>query len=88
MIYPTVFNIDNKNNFLSTKISILEWFLKDHLTVKTEVWAIENPAFAITGINNILKYIKIENSYFTSYFNFILLLFISFFIKEMLNLWA
>ncbi len=32
----TVFNIDNnKETFLELQISILEWFLKDHVTLKT-----------------------------------------------------
>ncbi len=44
--------------FLEHEISILEWFLKDHVTLKTGV----NSAFAIKGINCILKYIKTEKS--------------------------
>ncbi len=40
--------------FLEQQICILEWFQKDHA---------ENSAL-ITGINNIFKYIKIENRYF------------------------
>ncbi len=45
-----VFNIDyNKKH----QISILEWFLKDCVTLKTEA------VVAITGINYILKYIQI-----------------------------
>ncbi len=66
----TVFNIDNiivinnnnnqMNKFLEHQISILEWFLKDHVTFKTGV----KFNFAITGINYILKYINIENSSF------------------------
>ncbi len=31
------FDINNKKCFLSTKLIILEWFLKDHLTLKTGV---------------------------------------------------
>ncbi len=31
-----------KEMFLKHQISILEWFLKDHLTMKTEVMAAEN----------------------------------------------
>ncbi len=46
----TVFNIDNF--FLEHQISILEWFLKDHVTLKTEVMAAESSAL-------LLKYIKI-----------------------------
>jgi len=29
-----VFNTDYKNRFLNKQIRILEWFLKDHVTVK------------------------------------------------------
>ncbi len=41
-IYSTVLNIDNNNNnntkmFLELQIIILEWFLKDHVTLKTGV---------------------------------------------------
>ncbi len=39
--------------FLKLQISILEWFLKDHVTL----------LFATTEINYILKYIYIEKSY-------------------------
>ncbi len=44
------------------EISILAWFLKDHVT---EDWSndAENSVL-ITGINYILKYIQIESSYF------------------------
>ncbi len=38
----TVFNIDNKKCFLRTKIIILQWFLKDQVTLKTEVMAAKN----------------------------------------------
>ncbi len=48
-----------KRKFLEQQISILEWFLKDHVTLKTEVMA-ANFSFAITGINYILKYINIK----------------------------
>ncbi len=39
----TVFNIDNNNKkkVLEQQISILEWFLKDHVTLKTGVIAIK-----------------------------------------------
>ncbi len=39
--------------FLKLQISILEWFLKDHVTL----------LFDTTEINYILKYIYIEKSY-------------------------
>jgi len=35
--YTTVFNIENNNLFFEHKISLLEWFLKDHVTLKTDV---------------------------------------------------
>ncbi len=41
--------------FLKHQISILEWFLKYHVTLKTEVMAAENFSFAIPAINYILK---------------------------------
>ncbi len=40
--------------FFEQQISTLEWFLKDHVTLKTGV-------IANTRIDNILKYIKLEN---------------------------
>ncbi len=40
--------------FFEHQINILEWFLKDHVTLKTGV-------ISIIGINYIQKYIKIEN---------------------------
>ncbi len=43
--------------FLKHQISILEWFLKDHVTLKSGVMATEN-----SGENNILKYRKIEKN--------------------------
>ncbi len=43
------------------QISILEGFLKDHVTLKTGVMKLKNLAL-ITGINDILKYIQIESS--------------------------
>ncbi len=48
--------------FLEQQISTLEWFLKDHVTLKTGVIML-NIQLCITGINYILKYIKIEMSY-------------------------
>ncbi len=49
--------------FLEQQISILEWFLKDHVTLKTGVLMLTIFSL-ITGINYILKYIQIESSYF------------------------
>ncbi len=46
--------------FVEQQISILEWFLKDHVTLKTGA---ENSAL-ITAVNYILQYIHIENRYF------------------------
>ncbi len=40
------------------QISILEWYMKDNVTLKTVVMMLKIQ-FAITGINYILKYIKI-----------------------------
>ncbi len=51
--------------FLVQQISILEWFLKDHVTLKIEEIKLKIQ-ICITGINYILKYIQIENSYFES----------------------
>ncbi len=50
--------------FLEQQISILELFLKDYVTQKTVVMAAEKFSFVFTGINYILKYIQIKNSYF------------------------
>ncbi len=50
--------------FFEQQISILEWFLKDHLTLKTRVMMLKIQ-LRITEINYILKYIQIESSYFT-----------------------
>jgi len=63
--YATILNIDyDEKYFLNTKISILEWFLKDYVTVEDWSNDAENSAFAITGIKYILKYIQIENGYY------------------------
>jgi len=49
---------DNKKCFLSTKISILEWFLKDHVN---ENWSIDaEKPHEVTFFKNI----KMQNSYF------------------------
>jgi len=37
IVYTTVLNTDKNNMFLEQHISILEWFLKDHATLKTGV---------------------------------------------------
>ncbi len=52
-------NIDS-SMFLEQQISILEWFLKDHVTLKTGVMMLKIQ-LCITGINYISKYIRIEN---------------------------
>ncbi len=53
----TAFDIDyNKKYFFN-----LEWFLKDHLTLKTRVMMLKIQ-LCIKGINDILKYIQIENT--------------------------
>ncbi len=49
--------------YLEQQISILEWFMKNHVTLKTEVMMLKIQ-LRITEINYILKYIQIENSYF------------------------
>ncbi len=48
--------------FLERQI-ILEWFLKDHVTLKTGVMILKIQ-LCITGIYYFLKYIQIENVYF------------------------
>ncbi len=52
--------------FPEQQISILEWFLKDHVTLKTGVMMLKIQ-LCITGINYISKYIKSEKSYFKFY---------------------
>ncbi len=48
--------------FLEQQISILEWFLKDHVT---EDWSNDDENTAlITEINYILQHIQTENAYF------------------------
>ncbi len=47
--------------FFLQQISILEWFLKDHVTLKSI--DAENSEL-ITGINYILNYIQLEYNYF------------------------
>jgi len=47
---------------LEHQISILKWFLKDRVTLKTVMML--KIQLRTTGINNISKYNKIENCYF------------------------
>ncbi len=49
--------------FLEQQIKILEWFLNDHVTLKTGAMMQKIQAL-IMGLNSILKYIKTENSLF------------------------
>ncbi len=52
ILYSTdVFNIDNNKKY---QISILEWFLKDHVTLKISNGSWKY-SFAIKGINYIRK---------------------------------
>ncbi len=46
--------------FVEQQTGILEWIPG---TLKTAAMAADKFSFAITGINSISKYIKIENSY-------------------------
>ncbi len=46
--------------FLEQQISILEWFLKDHVTLKTGVMMLKIQ-LCVAVINYIKKYIQIEN---------------------------
>ncbi len=48
-------------NFHLQEIRILEWFLKDHVTLKTGVMMLKIQR-CITGINYILKYIQIKSN--------------------------
>ncbi len=45
--------------FFEQQINKVEWFLKDHVTLKTEVMIMKIQLY-ITGINYILKSIPIE----------------------------
>ncbi len=67
--------------FLEQQVSILEWFLKDHVTVKYA----ENSAL-ITGINYILLNSHIEDSYFKLYISQYCLLFTVFFIIKIISI--
>jgi len=55
----------NKTIIDKQQIIILEWFLMDHVTLKTGVMMLKIQLY-ITGINYILKRIQIEKSYFKS----------------------
>ncbi len=52
-----------QHNFLDQEIIILEWILTDHMTLKTAVMMLKFRLY-ITEINDNIKYIEIENSYF------------------------
>ncbi len=54
----TVFNIDNNKKCFISSSCILEWFLKDHVTLNNGVMMLKIQ-LCITGINYILKYIQI-----------------------------
>ncbi len=60
--------------FIEQQISILELFLKDHVTLKTGVMMLKIQ-LRITGMNDILKYIQTENSYFKKQYYFTILLY-------------
>jgi len=57
--------------FLEQKISILELFLNDHVTLKTVMML--KILLCITGINYIFEFIKIQKNFFlnnnTQYYN-------------------
>ncbi len=57
-MYQFAQNIKQHNCFLH-QISILEWFLKDHVTLKTGVMMLKIH-LCIAGINYNLKYIQIQ----------------------------
>ncbi len=59
--YSTLLFIDNNNKmFFKQQISILKWFLKDHVTLKPGVMMLKNHSFE----SYILQYIQSESSYF------------------------
>ncbi len=62
LLYTTIQIWDNYDSRLH-KISILEWFLKDHETLETEVIMLKIH-HCIIGINCILIYIHIEKNYY------------------------
>ncbi len=55
-------------NVFERQISILEWFLKDHVTLKSGQMA--KFIFVITGINDLLKHIKIFQNIIDFYYIF------------------
>ncbi len=55
---------DNNCQFLEEQIIILEWFLKDHVTLNTAVMAAENSALSSQEYI-IIQNIKKQNCYFT-----------------------
>ncbi len=55
--------------FLENQISILKWFLKDHVTLKTGVMAAKRINYSIKLINYVLIYIKIENGFIVIIFH-------------------
>ncbi len=57
----TAFNIDNKKYFVSIKSAYWNKGSCDTEDGSNDCWKFN---FAITGISYIVKYIKIENSYF------------------------
>ncbi len=63
--------------FLEQQISILDWFLKDHVTLKTGVMMLKIQLCS-TEINYILKHILIKSSYFKLFKYFTILLFLLF----------
>ncbi len=54
-----MFYKNTMQRFNVVSFSILEWFVKDHVTLK-----LQKNSFAITEINSILKYILKQKSYF------------------------
>ncbi len=69
MLFRTFYSSVNpkeKKVSYHTNIMYHDHFQHQNVTLKTGILAAENSAFALTEINDILKYIKIENSYFKS----------------------
>ncbi len=59
-ILGSTIDLNINKMLLEQQNSVSEWFLKDHVTLKTAEFS-----FAITGINYILKYITIFFLYIT-----------------------